>query len=119
MNDIHELRLDILDEGTFDYVGLWQVAHRVRSANPQAEETTRRQLVIDIIRPLVHQGLVDVGPTDVDAGEWEEHPWLGPAEAIMGRIEALWDELGEPKMWDICWMLTTEAGKAALKEEKI
>lgn len=119
MKDIKEIQLDILGDGSYDYFGLWAVVKELRVAYPDTSDSAIRVLNMDLIRPLVHKGLVDVGPTDIDIETWEEHPWPGPPEAIMARIEALWDEVGEPKMWDICWMLTTEAGKAALKEEKI
>lgn len=109
---IKEIRRDVLVECSEDYVGVWSVIWLLRRKFSDQSEAEIRQKALDVIRPLLEDGLIEAGPIE---GDWSE-AWAIPSPEILYRIEAGWDELGhEPKMWDICWFRTTQKGDLAVQ----
>ena len=100
----------VLEATTADYTGMWWVVGLTRDLLPHLSDGEVRTVAMAVVTYLLANGLVAAGPVDVPIAEWKE-PWRGSLTEILGRIEARWDEVGEPKMWDVCWMVATRKGR--------
>lgn len=92
-DNLDTITQDILRECEEDWVALWRVIsdiYRVYGENLSAEKL--RALTLQVVSKLFASGKVEAGwPTA--AGGWE--PWRLSPEAVLARIEAEWDALGE------------------------
>jgi hypothetical protein len=86
-------------ESSEDYVGLWQIIHRVkRRKNPT---TSIMDDALGVVRALLARGL-KVGNLNRDGGF---EPWDDQyPDAVVSRIRSEWAALGkDPSIDDICW----------------
>lgn len=109
---IENVRRGILSECSDDYVGMWSIVWLLRRDHKEASEAEIRRMAMEILRPLLEEGLIEAGPIE---GDWSE-AWSLPPIEVLSKIEALWDDFGsEPQMWDICWFRTTKKGDEAIE----
>lgn len=89
-------------ESTHDYVGLWQVVRRVSKADDKTSEETIRHETLEMVRALLHRGLV-VGRLTREGGF---EPWINQdPNVVLEQIDAKWRALGRrPDIDDICWL---------------
>ena len=92
---------DVIAECGDDYVGLWSIVRRVRTAGvtsyPQLRTTT-----ISLLNDLLRQGKIVAGQFRNKLFE----QWHESREEIMERIEREWIDLGrEPTIGDIVWFV--------------
>lgn len=93
---------------------MWTVVKviRRRYEDEEVDEYEIRRMAMEILRPLLEEGLIEAGPI---GGDWSE-AWSLPPNEVLSKIEAIWDEFGsEPQMWDICWFRTTKKGDEAIE----
>lgn len=95
--------------GLDDWVGLWEVVREARESSfPAHGGPIIRKLVMDSIRFLLDQGLVEVGEVTEGHGFT---PWGLPASGILRKIEARWDRLGrDPDIGEVAWLRNTQQG---------
>jgi hypothetical protein len=87
-------------EGAVDFIGLWQLVHRVIENGAEGEADVRAT-VVDLMRELLAVGF-KVG--DMSSGRhlnlWRDQR----IEAVAKRVQKEWIELGHmPTIGDICW----------------
>jgi hypothetical protein len=90
-----------LRESADDYIGLWQIATRVRREfGPLTNEQVRR-CSLDVVRRILELGLRPGHYRNTGFHFWDEQE----AKAVIGRIEREWDvERGDPNLaHPICW----------------
>ena len=105
---------DLLAEGLEDVVGVWEVIRRVRQECPGLSAEEVRRTTLHTVKQLLDQRLIDVGGALREDGTLT--PWDVSVEEALARIDAAWTELGrEPDVWDIGWLVTTEAGEKVVK----
>lgn len=103
MEKINEIADGYVKEAAVDYVGLWQIASRVRwdfkSSNLNDEQV--KTLSLEVVRLLVNRGLLPGDYLKTGFHFWDERG-AGP---IIARIDKEWDmERGDPNLADpICW----------------
>jgi hypothetical protein len=101
----------VIVEGLEDYVGLWQVARRVREVIGETTTDLVREASLKRLGPLLVGGYIEAGFSPYVKGDFE--PWGIPGHAAMERIDVEWRALGkDPNIWEICWFKNTEQGNA-------
>jgi hypothetical protein len=104
-----ELEREILQEMKHDYVGLWDIAHLVRTELGYANEGTIYEITFDIIRDMLMQELIRPGVA-TDKGDFE--PWPTDPIESLPIIAQKWRSLGRrPTVGDIAWFDLTEWGE--------
>ena len=85
-----------------DYVGLWSLIRRVRSAGDSEEESQIRDRTLDLLYSLLSQGKVSAG--QFESGKFQL--WKDSPSEIVARIKHEWIDLGRvPNMGDIVWFV--------------
>ncbi len=84
-----------------DYVGLWQIANRIREDLGLTEGKKVQQQTLIVVRQLIYRGLWPGDYFRTGFHFWDERDM----EAIIARIEKKWDaEHGDPTLANpICW----------------
>jgi hypothetical protein len=90
---------ELLTESLEDYVGLWEIVHKVSKV--QSDEVVIRAESLRVARILLEKGLI-AGKLRRGGGF---EPWpIQESDAVMRRIEMEWEKLGHlPGIDDICW----------------
>jgi hypothetical protein len=118
MNQLSAQQTQVLVEGLDDYVGLWRLASEARDSTPDASHGTLRRAIIDLIRPLLLNGLIEAGHL---AGDGGFVPWSRQGLDALNQIERSWRSLkrdptigygDDPGLPDDCWFKNTAAGDA-------
>lgn len=113
MTQFDRFQKDVLTEGLEDYVGLWQVARRVRESLRLSEANEVRQAVVDRLRPLFEGGHVEAGELASNGGF---SAWKRQGQDAVERIDREWRRLGhDPNISDICWLNNTALGDAVAR----
>ena len=101
-----------------DHVGLWLLIREIKdSAKKRIDPATVQRRTLNVLRPLLEEGLVQAGHPAPDGRRFV--PWPLPAAEVIGRTKREWDALGrEPNIGDIVWFTTTEKGDRAVRELK-
>jgi len=101
----------ILESGSNDWVGLWEVAARAVDLKPDASGVDIRTFTLEALRAILTRGYAEVG----DLGTARRFvPWGSSAEATLERINSEWQRLGRPpNIGEVCWIQLTEKGRAA------
>jgi hypothetical protein len=88
-------------EARHDYVGLWQIATRVRQEFGALTDVGVKRLSLDVVRRIVERGLVPGDYLKSGFRIWHE----GGSDAIVNRISSEWDAArGDPTLANpICW----------------
>ena len=103
----------LLTECMVDYVGLWEAISHVEYGLSDASAQKVREVTMDLIGELMHEGLVKAGDLNEISGFV---PWQHNPEEALKRISDEWSALGhEPNLGDIVWLTTTEAGDAKVE----
>jgi hypothetical protein len=114
MNPLDAVERDLLAEGIEDVVGVWEVIRRVRQECPGLSAEEVRRTTLHTVKQLLDQRFMEVGGALREDGTLDR--WDVSAEDVLARIAAAWTELGrEPDVWDIGWLVTTEAGEKAVQ----
>jgi hypothetical protein len=101
MSDLTKVTQEFIAECQEDYVGLWSLVKRIRSAgfNKESEilEKTLSQL-----SPLLAQGKISAG--QFENGKF--HLWEDSSDGVIQRIKREWLELSRPlNIGDIVWFI--------------
>jgi len=123
MIQLDPIQQEILVEGLDDYVGLWQVASRVRESLRESPTTDSvRQRVLKHLRPLLERGFLEAGNL---AGDGGFVPWEGQGREALDSIGRAWTRLGrdpnigygpDPSDADSCWFRNTPAGSTHARQ---
>jgi hypothetical protein len=101
MNMINEIVEDYVKHASADYVGLWQVANRVREDLGLLDDQKVRQKALIVVKHLLERGLCpgDYGKAGFNFWDQDE------VDGIISRIDREWDPLsGDPTLANpICW----------------
>ena len=106
--NIDPLVEDVLLSGSGDWVGIWELPYLARSALGVVGADAARVAVMEAIRALVSQGLMQIG--DVDESGFV--PWETDLEDALRKIELEWSLLNrEPSLGEIGWLNITAKGE--------
>src|SRR5271155_5123429 len=101
MQRIAEIAEGCVREAADDYVGLWQIATRVRREFEPSTNLQVKRLSLDVVRLIVRRGLCpgDYGKTGFSF--WD----LDNLGRIIARIDGEWNPMhGDPTLVNpICW----------------
>ncbi len=101
MNRLTEIAEDYVGHAGADYVGLWQIASRIRSDFSLESNMKLHKKTIKVVRYLLNRGLLP--------GDYIKHGfefWVQKdADSIIARIDSKWALLvGDPSLAEpICW----------------
>jgi hypothetical protein len=100
-NQITEIVDDYMRHAHADYVGLWQIASRVREDLRLSDSKEVRQQALIVVRQLVQRGLRPGDYLNTGFDVWVEKD----PDAIISRIKKEWNAGdGDPTLADpICW----------------
>lgn len=111
---IELLRHELLEDLTDDYVGLWDVARRVKREWSLEDDSEIRATAMTLLSDLIEDRLIAPGIARNDGGfdNWE----IEPEEAV-GRIRLEWETLNAtPSLGDIAWFAITPQGERLVRE---
>ena len=111
---IELLRNELLEDLTDDYVGVWDVARRVKREWSIEDVSEVRATAMTLLSDPIEDGFITPGLARNDGGfdAWE----LAPEEAV-DRIRREWQELGRmPSLGDIAWFDITPRGERLVRE---
>ena len=106
-------------EGTWDYVGFWQIA---KTARRFSENTggCEQEIAMEMIRVLLQDGHMEAGEMDPDADLLDPDnliAWESSVDESLARIEREWEQLEhDPVPSDVCWFATTDKGDKLLEK---
>lgn len=101
MNRLTEIAADYVGHASADYVGLWQIASRIRSDFSLESNIEVHKKTIKVVRYLLTRGLL---PGDYTKNGFEF--WVQKdSDSIIDRIDSKWALLvGDPSLAEpICW----------------
>jgi hypothetical protein len=100
-NQIDKIVDEFVREVSGDYVGLWQIAARVRNHLGIREGHEVKKIALIIVRHLLEHGLRPGDYLHPAFKFWKEHD----ADSIIARIDREWDpKRGDPNLGQpICW----------------
>lgn len=102
MSGMDEIVEYALNESKVDYVGLWQVCGWVRRIFRPDDPSSAKQLVFEVVRALLRNGLeaVDLAPPGEGCRPWTDQP----PDAVIKRISEEWTALGRnPNPGEAVW----------------
>lgn len=101
MEKTNRIAEDCVREAADDYIGLWQIATRVRREFGRLTNEQVKHLSLDVVRLMVERGLCPGDYLKTGLSFWNEDN----TEAIVARIDREWDaRLGDPTLANpICW----------------
>ena len=103
------LEHELLEEMKDDYVGLWEIAHLVRSELGVEDPDAVREDTLHIIEEMLMQGWIRPGVATADGGFV---PWQTDPGRWLLTISESWDRLGRtPTVGDVAWFDLTEWGE--------
>ncbi|MGA8330973.1 MAG: hypothetical protein WB777_16985 [Mycobacterium sp.] len=111
------LRDDLLASGHDDWVSMANVQGRISRRRLADSASERQQLMLQTIRSLLQDGLVEVG--DIPApGDPGFLVWPGTLDEVMERLtERIVDHYDDPDSWDYStWLNLTAEGQKASAE---
>jgi hypothetical protein len=98
---------EVLMSGVDDWVDMLEVVSFVREATSGLDEAGALPLAIEVVKRLMHQGLVQVG----DVGNEGFTPWSGSTSAVERRLDEAATTVTFPlRFSDVCWIQNTAAG---------
>lgn len=99
-NLLSEIADDYIRHSRSDYVGLWQIASRVREDLELLDNKEVQQQTLCVVRKLIEQGLFPGDYHKIGFRFWDEDDL-----EVVARIEKEWDpENGDPTLAKpICW----------------
>ena len=102
MSDVRGLINGYVAEARVDFVGLWQIAQRVRVDGRLCNWEAVRDVCLQVVYGLIDKGLQ---PGDYDMGGGFS-PWSGAKADSLARIRLEWDALRGPPtiLHPICWL---------------
>jgi len=101
MNEIIAIAESCVREAADDYVGLWQIAGRIRDRFSFSNNEEVKKISLEVVRLIVHRGLYPGDYFRMGFRFWsEDEPAL-----VIARIDREWDAVcGDPTLADpICW----------------
>lgn len=112
------LRAELLTSGLSDWVSLAEVQQIISHFQLADSDTERQGLVLETIRLLLSEGLMQIGELPGKDGAF---PAWEPIDAAMDRLhERFVVHYNEPASWDYSiWLGLTDAGRKVAKELRI
>lgn len=106
--NIDPLVKEVLLSGADDWVGIWELPYLARAALGGVGTDAARVAVMEVIRALLSQGLMEVG----DVNECGFVRWETELDDAIRRIEREWTLLRrEPSLGEIGWLNITAKGE--------
>lgn len=106
-----DLIVQLVNDGTDDWVPLIRVENRVRwaaeDAGAEADPTSVRERSLRLINELLAEGLMEAGDMPQGSGY---QPWDVPVADAMARIEEAWAPSGGADWSFAVWLSNTAAG---------
>jgi hypothetical protein len=106
-------RDEVLLRGLIDWVALERVHSRVARENAGESLAVIQDKVLDLIRSLVTDGLVELG--DLATGNGRFGAWNTPLDESIERIRDVYVNQfdDDPAWWFYCWLDLNEKGQLA------
>ena len=110
MENLTEVKRDLLAECQEDYVGLWSIVARIRRVGI-IDDSAVREAALDVLRPLLSEERIAAGQF-VARCDQAAHPrdeyrfeiWKKSPEEVILNIETEWAKLGrDPALGEIVW----------------
>jgi hypothetical protein len=113
-NADERLRAALLTSGLSDWVSLAEVQQIISHYQLADTDRDRQDLILRTIRPLLENGLMQIGELPGPDGKF---PAWEPIDVAMDRLrERFVDHCAEPTSWDYSiWLGLTEAGRPVAK----
>lgn len=106
-----QLRQEIMLDGLVDAVGLPRIHWQAERLNPDAKASELQAQIIEAIRSLAEDGLVDTGYPNAD-NDFVAEPLAESMQQIQESYVAHYDE---PVRWfQVVWVNLTEKGRQAV-----
>lgn len=98
---------DLLLTGCDDWIHIADLIWTVSSIGGATTKSEIREMVINIVREVLLQGLVTIGDVKKDG----YHDWGITMDEALERMKERWDALNrQPLTGDICWLEITKKG---------
>jgi hypothetical protein len=106
-------RDEVLARGLIDWVPLQRLHYHVIQEHPDMPVSKVQQLVFDLVRSLIDEGLVELGDLNGPADKFV--PWTSPLAESLERIRKVYvDRYDEDTIWPwYAWLNLTPKGEAA------
>ena len=112
INNLISIELQILAECREDYVGLWSIVRRIRSANA-VNHSKVIETTLTLLTQLLSEGRIIAGQfVDHTFHEWKMRP-----QEVIAKIEHEWTSLGhDPDIGEIVWFVAADKSPGSTRD---